>query len=348
MQIGGFGETVLTADFDNDGDVDIFLPNYTHLDDGGHNWLLINDGTGHFTDVAQSAGVAKNLHAPPEGAQAVDFNEDGWVDIHVASQLFINNGNLTFTNQAAVHRMPILFDEGMRLFDVDLDGDFDLVHHDSHVTRLYTNVQGTFSDGLQIDGDPAGSTFGYGLNVCDINGDGFEDVLVANNRYDGLAGQPHLLINAGGVLVRSDLPALAPVYNDLLACADLDRSGLPDVVARWAEPGVYLTRYRNLVNRSASDATIRLRIVGAGGARNQQGRIVRVRPVDGPDKTMLRVVESGSGYMAQNGYDLLVAAPWPGNYEVSIRFASGWVRTTAKAGDGLTIHANGVIVPGLP
>lgn len=355
MQIRGFGETVLAADFDNDGDVDIFVPTYTHRDDGGHNWLLINDGTGRFTDIAQSAGVATNLHAPPEGAQAIDVNQDGWVDIHVASHLFINNGDLTFTDQAAALGMPILFDEGMRLFDVDLDGDFDLVHHDSHVTRLYRNKQGTFSAGLQVDGDPGGSSFGYGLNVCDINGDGFEDVLVANNLSAGGIGLPRLLVNVGGTLVRSDLAAATPVYNDLLACADLDRSGAPDVVGRWTEAEedtppdepIRLVRYRNFVNRSASGATIRLRIVGDGGARNQQGRIVRVRPVDGPDRTMLRVIESGSAYMAQNGYDLLVAAPWPGGYEVSVRFPGGWVRTTARAGDAMTIYASGAIVPGL-
>ena len=355
MQIRGFGETVLAADFDNDGDVDIFVPTYTHRGDGGHNWLLINDGTGHFTDVAESAGVAVNLNPPPEGAQAIDINQDGWIDIHVASHLFINNGNLTFTDQASALGMPILFDEGMRLFDVDLDGDFDLVHHDSHVTRLYTNDQGTFGAGVTVDGDPEGSTIGYGLNVCDINGDGFEDVLVANNRRDTGIGHPHLLLNIGGALVPSDWATAPAVYNDLLACADLDRSGLPDVIDRWTEevtsapsnPTVRLVRYRTYLNRGATDAPIRLRIVGAGGARNQQGRIVRVRPLDGPDRTLLRVVESGSGYMAQNGYDLLVATPWGGDYEVAVRFATGWVRTTARAGDELTIYANGAVVPTL-
>jgi hypothetical protein len=86
MQIRGFGETVLAADFDNDGDVDIFVPHYSHRDDGGRNWLLINDGSRGFTDVALLAGVATNPHFPPEGAQAIDVNQDGWVDIHVASQ----------------------------------------------------------------------------------------------------------------------------------------------------------------------------------------------------------------------------------------------------------------------
>jgi len=354
LQIRGFGETVLVADFDNDGDVDIFIPHYTHVGDGGRNWLLINDGAGNFTDRAEAAGVAANLHFPPEGAQAIDVNADGWVDIHVASHLFINNGDLTFTDRGAEWNLPILFDEGMRLFDVDLDGDFDLVHHDSSVTRLFTNDQGRFDAGRDIDGMPAGTTFGYGLNICDINGDGFEDVIVANNGAASATGQPRLLLNAGGTLLRSDAgPAPTAVQNDLLACADLDGSGLPDVMGRWTaapdevldEPSPRLVRYRTYLTRGGANPAIRLRIVGDDGQRNQQGRIVRVRPLNGPQRTMTRVVESGSAYMAQNGYDLLVAAPWPGEYEVSVRFAGGWVRTTARAGDELVVHANGAVLP---
>lgn len=356
MQIRGFGETVLAADFDNDGDVDIFIPHYTHVGDGGRNWLLVNDGAGRFIDRAEAAGVAANLHFPPEGAQAIDVNQDGWVDIHVASHLFINNGDLTFTDRAAEWNLPILFDEGMRLFDVDLDGDFDLVHHDSYVTRLFTNQRGRLDAGREIDGMPPGSTFGYGLNICDVNGDGFEDVIVANNSAEAAVGQPRLLVNVGGSLQRSEAaPTPVPVMNDLLACADVDRSGLPDVISRWTEapdvvpdePTPRLVRYRTYLTRGGSGPTIGLRIVGESGQRNQQGRIVRVRPLSGPQRTMTRVVESGSAYMAQNGYDLLVAAPWPGDYEVAVRFAGGWVRTTARAGRQLTIHADGTVVPGL-
>ena len=355
LHIRGFGETVLAADFDNDGDVDVFVPHYSHRGEGGHNWLLINDGAGHFSDVAEAAGVAINEHFPPEGAQAVDINEDGWVDILVAGHVYVNNGNLTFTDHAPVLQTPVLFDEGLRLFDVDRDGDFDLVHHDSFITRLFKNHGGTFDAGVELDPDPAGSTFGYGLTVCDVNGDGFEDVIVANNDKAAFTGQPRLLLNVGGTLVRSDLETSTPRYNDLLACADLDGSGLPDLVSRWLEPvgfkpdGRPLSagRFRVYRNRSASGPPLRVRVLGADGARNQQGRIVHIRPVNGPDSTILRAVESGSNLLAQNGYDVLMPAPWPGPYEVSVRFADGWVRTTARAGDALTIRANGVVDSGL-
>lgn len=353
MDIRGYGETVLAADFDNDGDLDVFLPHYTHLDDGGRNHLLINDGAGHFTDVADTAGVGVNQHFPPEGAQALDWDQDGWIDIHVASHLFRNNGDLTFTDIGPDVQSPVLFDEGMRLTDVDLDGDLDLVHNDSSATRLYRNHGGQFDAGTVIDGVPEGPTVGYGLNVCDVNGDGFEDLVVANNDRTAGAGTPHLLVNVAGQFVRSDMPPLEPKWNDLLGCADIDGSGLPDIVGRWADPlpaepteTPQLDGYRTYRTRGEAPA-LRLRIVGTTGAKNQQGRPVRIRPRSQPALTMLRAVESGSGYMAQNGYDLLVSTPWPGLYDVDVRVGGGWVHAVAAPGDALTIYEDGRVEPGL-
>jgi len=354
LDVDGWGETILAADFDNDGDLDIFNPAYTHRGDGGHNWLLINDGSGRFTDVSSSAGLAINAHEPPEAAQALDYDDDGWLDIHVGSQLFRNNGDLTFTDIATTLQHPIEFDEGMRLFDADHDGDLDLVHNNSFLTRFHRNDAGTFDTGVIVDGNEAGDTYGYGLNVCDVNGDGFEDVIVPSNDRTTTVGLPRLLVNAGGVLVPSEIEAGTPVANDLLACADLDRSGTPDIVSRWTVGGmssfnlpVRLVQMRTLRNRESATDVITLRIVDAQGRRNQQGRTVRLRPRAVPGRTLLRAVESGSGYLSQNGYDLLVAAPWPGEYDVEVRYAAGVVRTTARPGDVLTIRADGTVLPGL-
>lgn len=350
LAIGGFGGTLLAFDFDNDGDIDVFAPNDQTRGDGARNWLLENDDGGVLTDIAATAGVDANPAGAafvPRGGQAVDFNEDGFVDLLFGSRLLINDGDGTFSDGSAAAGIPVLADQGLKLFDVDLDGDLDLLHHDGAVTRIHHNTAGVFGAGTVISSDTV-PAFGFGLNACDINDDGFEDVIIANNVTATGAGVPRLLVNVAGTLMPSavqrevaagsnDLVA----HNDLIACGDINDDGMIDILARWG------TNYRTLRAALTLSRRIRIRVLGAGGERNQQGRVVRVAPVDAPTRIMTRVIESGSGLHSQNQYDLIVGAPWTGTYNISVRFAAGVVAATADAGDDLTIFADGRVEAGL-
>jgi hypothetical protein len=346
LAIGGFGGTLLAADFDNDGDVDLFAPNDDTRGDGARNWLLRNDGSGGFTDIAAEAIADSNrgdaLYVP-RGGQAVDFNEDGFVDLLFGSRLMINDGDGTFSDGSVAAGIPVRADNGLKLFDVDLDGDLDLLHHTGSVTRLHRNAGGVFDAGEILFPD-TDATFGFGLTTCDVNVDGFEDVVIANNVLPSGLGVPKLLVNVAGTLMPSALqrgttadPDSLVSRNDQLACGDTDADGNGDILARWG-PNYRLLRGANTLTRR-----IRLRIVGDEGERNQQGRIVRVVPQDEPTRIMTRVVESGSGLRSQSLYDLIFAAPWSGTYDVTVGFAGGDVTTTAEAGDELAIHADGTI-----
>ncbi len=344
LAIRGVGGTLLAADFDNDGDVDVFAPYDQSRGDGARNWLLMNDGAGNFTDTAVAAGVATNppgVAYVPQGGQAVDFNEDGFVDILFASRLLLNNGDGTFSDGSAAAHIPVREDNGLKLFDVDLDGDLDLIRHTGNVTRLYRNTGGVFDDG-EVVGATTGTSFGFGLNACDINGDGFEDVVIASNLESTGRGVPKILVNVTGSLMLSATqegtaadPDSLVARNERLACADQNNDGLVDVLARWGGS------YRMLRSAGSLSRRIRLRIEGGGGERNQQGRIVRVVPEGAPNRVMTRVIDSGSGLRSQNMYDLLFGAPWPGDYDVTVRFAAGDVTTTAKSGDELVIFEDG-------
>lgn len=346
LAIGGFGGTLLVADIDNDGDIDLFLPNDHTRGDGARNWLLRNDGAAGFTDVAAAAGVDTNPAGAafvPRGGQAVDFNEDGFVDFLFGSRLLVNDGDGTFSDGSAAAGMPVRDDTGLKLIDVDLDGDLDLLHRSGSGTRLHRNAGGVFGAGEILDPDPE-PTFGFGMNACDINLDGFEDVLVASNLLSTGLGGPKLLVNVAGTPMPSVTqrgtaadPDLFVNRIDEIACGDVNRDGLVDVLARWGPS------YRMLRGASTLQQRFRVRIVGADGERNQQGRIVRAVPQQFPDRVMTRVVESGSGMRSQGHYDLLFGAPWPGTYDVTVGFAEGDVTTTAVAGDQLTIFADGTV-----
>ncbi len=348
LAIGGFGGTLLAADFDNDGDVDVFAPNDQGRGDGARNWLLLNDGNGAFTDAAAAAGVETNPAGDayvPRGGQAVDFDENGYVDLLFGSRLLLNNGDGTFSDGSVAANVPVLADAGLKLIDVDLDGDLDLIHHDGATTRLFRNAGGVFDGGEALDASLEPSE-GEGLNACDINGDGFEDVIVASNDVDTGVGAPRTLLNVNGSLLFSATQRGTPADADVLvsanfriACGDGDQNGLIDFVSRWGEAG----EYRMLRGMSSLSRRIQLRIAGAGGERNQQGRIVRVVPEGFPGRIMTRVVDSGSGLRSQNMYDLLVGTPWPGDYEVTVRFAGGDVTTTLEAGDRKIIFEDGTV-----
>jgi len=117
-----------------------------------------------------------------EGAQAIDFNLDGWIDFYVGSHLFINNGvadgKLTFTDQRAALGLPLVYDEGIKFTDWNNDGYLDLViHHPTTGPALYQFDGTTFT---LADVIPRYSfSESYGMNVFDMNNDGREDIIVS-------------------------------------------------------------------------------------------------------------------------------------------------------------------------
>ena len=81
------------ADYDNDGDMDVFVGNST--DPFAHK-LMTNNGDGTFTDISATSGVQDLATTGIENC-AYDFDNDGFVDIASSGNIFLNNGDLTFT-----------------------------------------------------------------------------------------------------------------------------------------------------------------------------------------------------------------------------------------------------------
>ncbi|MGH8042807.1 MAG: FG-GAP repeat domain-containing protein, partial [Rudaea sp.] len=241
---GGFGETIVVADFNNDGYLDVFLPKYTAYDSSEHNFLLINDGSGNFTDVSDTAGVAMRdvpLCGRPEGAQAIDLNSDGRIDLYAGSHLFINEGNNSqdiplFQNMGPTIAqncsvvmqspwgLPEQFDEGAKFIDLDNSGQLSLA-----LNAVYSTL--STSPGIVIWTFDGVGTFtqravvplifldqSFGLNAADLAGSGRSDLIVAGGCDSSdpiygdaqcyLWGKPHalpqFLSNDGGQFTVSD------------------------------------------------------------------------------------------------------------------------------------------------
>lgn len=167
------------GDYDHDYDMDLYVSHWTRREDINLNSLFMNDGTGHFTDVTQIAGVALTS-AFGFSSGFMDADGDGWEELFVASdfgtsRLFRNNQDGTFTDVTTQAGVGI--DEngmGSALGDVNGDG-----HPDWFVTaiyqpgnRLYVNQgDGTFTDLTSAYGVADGG-WGWGPVLFDVNNDG--------------------------------------------------------------------------------------------------------------------------------------------------------------------------------
>jgi hypothetical protein len=212
----GRGLGVVAADFNNDGWTDIYVAN-----DGGENLLWMNLRNGTFRDQALTRGVAVTGEGHAEasmGVDAGDFDNDGDEDLFMTelngegSNLYVNDGKGMFEDRSAasgVGPATLQFTGfGTAWFDFDNDGWLDLLSVNGRVQAaegktaepfplqqrklLFRNARnGRFEDVSAQAGPPFERPHvGRGAAFGDIDNDGDEDVLVAND-----AGPAQLLVN---------------------------------------------------------------------------------------------------------------------------------------------------------
>ncbi len=218
------GAGVAAGDINNDGLIDLYFTSSQ-----GKNKLYLNKGNLRFEDITDESGTAGEGNWKT-GVTMADVNGDGLLDIYVCevgdyktfngrNQLFINQGDLTFKEESHAYGLDFQgFSTQAAFFDFDLDGDLDmyLLNHSVHTSRSYGSValrnqEDTLAgDRLYRNDDVNGkhvfhdvtksagifsSQIGYGLgvNICDINNDGYPDIYVSNDFHEN----DYLYINNG-------------------------------------------------------------------------------------------------------------------------------------------------------
>ncbi len=205
------GSGVALIDYDQDGDLDIFLLQGNPA--AGSNKLLRND-KGQFSDVTSTAGLDHSNYGM--GAATADFDNDGHVDLLITSFggniLYRNNGNGTFTDvtaQSPAIALPKLWSSSASFFDYDNDGWQDLVIlnyvdyqfatnkrcqaptgeldyctprvYRSLPSHLFHNEKGRFVDVSAKSGFDRAAGPALGVVAFDANNDGYLDLFVAND-----------------------------------------------------------------------------------------------------------------------------------------------------------------------
>ncbi len=226
------------------------------------NKLYLNKGNLKFEDITDTAGVSGNS-TWNTGAVMGDVNGDGLLDIYVCAvvgingfdgynELYINNGDTTFTESAQKYGLDIdTYSSNAAFLDYDQDGDLDIyiLNHAVHTQesfgkaslrykrnyetgdKLMRNDGNTFVDVSEEAGIYGGiNSYGLGITVTDFNQDGWPDIYIGNDFHE----DDYYYINNGDGSFRESLKdyfghtSRFSMGND---AADINGDGWPDLIS---------------------------------------------------------------------------------------------------------------------
>lgn len=255
------GGGVAAGDINNDGLTDLYFSSNQQS-----NKLYLNKGNFKFEDITERSQTT-GYGNWKTGVTMADVNGDGWLDIYLCgvgrykgffgfNQLYINNGDLTFTEKARDYGLAFEgFSTQSAFFDYDNDGDLDmyLLNHSVHSTRSYGSVI-LRAESDPLAGDrlfrndlvPTGTThftevtavagifssqvgYGLGVGISDLDNNGYADIYVSNDFHEN----DYMYLNNGNGTFRQVLERSMPhtsrfsMGNDI---ADINEDGWNDIV----------------------------------------------------------------------------------------------------------------------
>ena len=249
------GGGVAIGDVNGDGLSDLYF-----TANMSSNHLYLNEGGLKFKNITESAGVAGQM-AWSTGVTMADVNGDGLLDIYVCNsgdvdgekkknELFINQGNLQFTESASEYGLD---DDGYSthasFFDFDRDGDLDMYlvnnsfkdpsridftnvrneRNDEGGDKLFENRDGSFVD-VSAEAGIFGSKIGFGLgvSVSDVTNDGWPDIYISNDFWE----RDYLYINQKDGTFTEELTERIPMTSTASMgadIADIDNNGTYEI-----------------------------------------------------------------------------------------------------------------------
>ena len=320
------------ADYDNDGDLDLYSCSETMREAGVESTALMfpsrlfqNDGKGRFEDVAQAAGVANMRYC--KGSAWGDFDNDGDADLYISNfgegnRLYRNNGDGTFSDVAPELGITQPLDSFATWFwDYDNDGWLDIfvagygediedaaadymgMENDGARPRLYRNDgMGGFEDVTREVGLWR-VHLAMGANFGDLDNDGYPDLYLGTGApsYDALAPNVMYRNNAGekfqDVTFSGRFGHLQKGHG--ASFGDLDRDGDQDIFVQvggfYPGDGFVNALYKN---PGHGNKWLSVKLIGVESNKAAIGALVKVtvKDADGTTRCVYSSVGNGSSF----------------------------------------------------
>ena len=318
---------ITVGDIDKDGDLDIFLATYLKkelmegqtifedYDYGSTSELLLNTGNENFVSITKQAGLAY-VHNTFQGV-LVDIDNDSWLDLVVVhdtgeARTYKNNGDLTYTMKPNPLTKKFAYPMGLAVGDYNNDGLVDFMFSNTGSTLPRALAKGDIKDATLFNekwilfknegdfkfSDAAEETkiadyeFSWGCTFADMNNDGLQDLMVAENYVD-LA--PNKLFRLPSrLLIQKEDGTFAPtesesgVQNPHFAItslvSDFNKDGYLDMI--WTNIDTPSLAY---INKGGTNNSIQIDL---GENFNAQGAVVTVKT---PTRTLTNYVVTGEG-----------------------------------------------------
>src|SRR5215510_1507761 len=313
----GWGQSVCSGDYDNDGYIDLFVSSY------GKNTLYHNNGNGTFSDVSEKSGVTKANGTYGLGVLTADFDNDGWTDIYVANDsapaaLYRNNKNGTFTDIGIEAGCALSIDGkpqagmGVTAGDYNHDGWLDIfkTNFSGDTSSLYRNTgKATFDDVTFPAGLGLNTRWlGWGCGFIDVDNDGWADIFLVNGHVypeveklttEAAYAQPKVLYrnlrngSFADVSQKAGAAVISPNASRGAAFGDYDNDGDVDILINSVNGPPELLRADSLNQNN----WIKIKLVGVKSNRDGIGARIKCVTENG---SQIDEVRSGGSYYSQN------------------------------------------------
>lgn len=288
------------GDYDNDGDLDVYLNNY-NVTGTTTNYLYENNGNGAFSDVTNSCNCSNDVQNTFQSLW-YDVNGDGWLDLFVINDrliypnaLYINNQDGTFDDVSeAVNFDQMIYAMSLTCGDYDNDSDFDMYVTNGLEGNLFLSWQnGGYTDYAVQNGTQVNDVC-WGAIWCDYDNNRLQDLYVATYPWGSASSPNSFFVNGGGINFTENNSLIENNTSNVYApvMGDFQNDGYPDIFLHTLGQTCWL------MNNTGGDNHW-LKVALKGTLSNSRGIGSRIK-VWTDDVEQARFTYCGENFLGQN------------------------------------------------